>query len=148
MPLYSNVLVAVDLMPDSADLIRKAAEIAARNDARLSLAHVVEYMPVEPTAEVLLPPTQDLEPELLEGAERQLADVAEACGVGKAPRHVVLGNTARDLARLIEENHIDLLVAGAHERHGLSLLAGGTERSLLKHAPCDVLVVRLKKPAG
>jgi len=146
MPLYANVLVAVDLTPDSADLIRKAAEIAARNDARLSLAHVVEYMPVEPTAEVLLPPTQDLEPELLEGAERQLSEVAVACGVGKSARHVVLGNTARDLARLIEENNIDLLIAGAHERHGLSLFAGGTERSLLKHAPCDVLVVRLKKP--
>ena len=145
MPLYSNVLVAVDLTPDSSQLIRKAAEIAARNEARLSLAHVVEYMPVEPTAEVLLPPAQDLEPELMEGAERQLAEIAEACGLAHAPRHVVLGNTARDLARLIDDHHIDLLVAGAHERHGLSLLAGGTERSLLKHAPCDVLVVRLRK---
>lgn len=144
MPLYSNVLVAVDLTPDSADLIRKAAEIASRNDARLSLAHVVEYLPVEPTGEVLMPASQDLEPELLEGAQRQLEQVAEACGVAGAPRHVVLGSTARDLARLIEENHFDLLVAGAHERHGLSLFAGGTERSLLKHAPCDVLVVRLK----
>lgn len=145
MPLYSNVLVAVDLTADSAELLHKAAEIAARNEARLSIAHVVEYLPVEPTGEVLMPTSQDLEPELLEGAQHQLEKLARSCGIEQAARHVVLGSTARDLARLIEENHFDLLIAGAHERHGLSLFAGGTERSLLKHAPCDVLVVRLKK---
>lgn len=144
MSIYTHVLVAVDLAPDSVELIRKAKEIASRNDAPLSLAHVVEYLPVEPTGEVLMPPSQDLEPELLEGARRQLDELATANGVGDCTRHVVLGNTARDLARLIEEHGVDLLVVGAHERHGLSLLVGGTERSLLRHAPCDVLVVRLK----
>ncbi len=144
MSIYTQVLVAVDLAPDSAVLIRKAVRIAACHAARLSLAHVVEYLPVEPTGEALLPSMQDLEPELLAGAQRQLKEVAATCGVDNATRHVVLGNTARDLARLIEEHGIDLLIAGAHERHGLSLFAGGTERSLLKRVPCDVLVVRLK----
>ena len=144
MSIYTHVLVAVDLAPDSAELISKAKDIAARNDAHLSLAHVVEYLPVEPTGEVLMPPSQDLEPELLEGAQRQLDELAAANGVGDCSRHVVLGNTARDLARLINEHEVDLLVVGAHERHGLSLLVGGTERSLLRHAPCDVLVIRLK----
>lgn len=145
MSTYTHVLVAVDLAPDSAELIHKAKDIAARNKARLSLAHVVEYLPVEPTGETLMPVSGDLEPELLNGAQRQLDELAAANGVGDCVRYVVLGNTARDLARLVEEHGIDLLIAGAHERHGLSLLAGGTERSVLKHAPCDVLVVRLKK---
>ncbi len=144
MSIYTQVLVTVDLAPDSAVLIRKAVKIAACHAARLSLAHVVEYLPVEPTGEALLPAMQDLEPELLAGAQRQLEEVAAICGVHSAARHVVLGNTARDLARLIEEHGIDLLVAGAHERHGLSLFAGGTERSLLKYASCDVLIIRLK----
>ena len=144
MSIYNHVLVAIDLAPDSAELIRKAKDVAARNEARLSLAHVVEYLPVEPTGEVLMPPSQDLEPELLEGAQRQLDELATAHGVSECARHVVLGNTSRDLARLVEEHEVDLLVVGAHERHGLSLLVGGTERSLLRHVPCDVLVVRLK----
>jgi universal stress protein A len=144
MSIYTQVLVAVDLAPDSAVLIRKAVRIAACHAARLSLAHVVEYLPVEPTGEALLPSMQDLEPELLAGAQRQLEEVAATCSVDNAARHVVLGNTARDLAHLIEEHDIDLLIAGAHERHGLSLFTGGTERSLLKRVPCDVLVVRLK----
>lgn len=145
MSVYTHILVAVDLTPDSAELIRKAKDIAERNEARLSLAHVVEYLPVEPTGEALMPAPQDLEQELLEGARRQLDELAETHGAGDSPRHVVMGHTARDLARLVEEYNADLLVAGAHERHGLSLLAGGTERSLLRHAPCDVLVVRLQK---
>ncbi|MGA7966076.1 MAG: universal stress protein [Gammaproteobacteria bacterium] len=144
MSIYTHVLVAVDLAPDSAELIRKAKDIASLNKARLSLAHVVEYLPVEPTGEALMPVSGDLETELLDGAQRQLAELAAANGAGDCAHHVVLGNTARDLARLVEEHGIDLLIAGAHERHGLSLFAGGTERSLLKHAPCDVLVVRLK----
>jgi len=143
MAVYKHILAAVDLGPDSKDLVRKAMAVAQDFGARLSLAHVVEYVPAEPTGEALMPPPVTLEPELQRGAERQLAELAEATGAGDAERHVVVGTIAGDLARIAAEQGADLLIAGAHERHGLLFFAGGTERSLLRHAGCDVLVVRL-----
>lgn len=145
MAVYRHVLAAVDLGPDSEALVRKAVAVAGCFDARLSLAHVVEYVPAEPTGEALLPPPVELEPELARGAERQLAELAQTAGAGGAERHVVIGTIAGDLARLAEDKQVDLLITGAHERHGLLFFAGGTERSLLKHASCDVLVVRLQR---
>lgn len=146
MAVYRHVLAAVDLGPDSEALVRKAVAVAKCFDARLSLAHVVEYVPAEPTGEALLPPPVELEPELARGAERQLAELAERTGAGNAKRHVIIGSIAGDLARLAEDKKADLLLTGAHERHGLLFFAGGTERSLLRHASCDVLVVRLERP--
>ncbi len=143
MATYRHVLVAVDLGPDSEALVRKALSVAADFGARVSLAHVVEYVPAEPTGEALLPPPVALEPELAHGAERQLAELAERVGAMNADRRVIVGTIAGDLARLAEEEGADLLLAGAHERHGLLFFAGGTERSLLRHAGCDILVVRL-----
>ena len=38
--MYNHVLVAVDLSDESAFLLEKAAKIAKRNDAKLSIIHV------------------------------------------------------------------------------------------------------------
>ena len=44
---------------------------------------------------------------------------------------------------------MDLIVIGARERHGLSILVNLTEDTVLHAAPCDVLAVRLTpKPAA
>ena len=39
---------------------------------------------------------------------------------------------------------LDLIVIGSHGRHGLALLLGSTANSVLHHARCDVLAVRLQ----
>ncbi|MGH8427669.1 MAG: universal stress protein [Gammaproteobacteria bacterium] len=145
MDTYSHILAAVDLTADSEALVRRTVAIANRFEARLSLAHVVEYVLAEPAGETLLPPPISLEPELASGAERQLAELAVQAGATNADRHVAVGSIPAELSRLVAELKADLLITGAHERHWLALFTGGTERSLLKHAPCDVLVIRLRK---
>lgn len=143
MAVYSHVLAAVDLGPDSEALVRRAAAVATAFGARLSLAHVVEYVMAEPAGEVLVPPPMSLEPELARGAETRLAALAERAGAPTAARHIAIGNISAELDRLVEELHADLLISGAHERHGFAIFVGHTERSLLRHTGCDVLVVRL-----
>ncbi len=145
MTAYSHLLAAVDLGTDSEALVRRAVGVAADFGARLSLAHVVEYLPAEPAGEALLPATAELEPELVNGAERQLAELAARAGCGDALQHVAVGNIPSELARIAEDLGVDLLVTGAHEHRGIFFFAGGTERSLLKRVGCDILVIRLRK---
>jgi universal stress protein A len=148
MSAYSHLLVAVDLSTDSPALLKRAIAIADDFGAGLSLAHAVEYLPAEPSGEAMFPDSAELEPELIKGAEKQLAEFAARAGAKEASRHVVVGNIPSELARLAEELGADLLVSGAHEKHGIFSFAGGTERSLLKRANCDLLVIRLKEQNG
>ena len=41
------------------------------------------------------------------------------------------------------DRQADLIVVGSHGRHGLALLLGSTASSVVHHAKCDVLAVRL-----
>ena len=64
------------------------------------------------------------------------------------------GQVWKNLAGVIEENHIDLIVVGTHGRSGLGkLLLGSVAEDILRHASCPVLTVgpkvsgRAKLPA-
>ena len=140
---YSHVLIAVDLTEDSEMVVHRGLEIARRFNAQVSLLHVVEFIPVDPAGEALLPPPVDLESELVQGARQRLDALCDSVGLKDIPRRVEMGSIKAELLRVAEEEHADLIVLGSHERHGLALLLGSTEKSILHKASCDVLAVRL-----
>jgi len=53
--LYRRILLVVDLTEDSRTIGVRARAIAAACGAEIALLHVVEYVPVEPLGETLLP---------------------------------------------------------------------------------------------
>lgn len=140
---YQHLLIAVDLTEASEKVATRAKALAESCNARLNLLHVVEYVPVDPAGEALLPPPVNMEEELMDAARKRLDALAEKLELPDCRRHVVLGNIKTEVARFASENDVDLIVLGSHERHGLQLLLGSTERSVLSAAPCDVLAVRL-----
>ncbi|HET7174555.1 MAG TPA: universal stress protein [Gammaproteobacteria bacterium] len=140
---YSHVLIAVDLSDDSDAVVHRGLEVARRFNARATVLHVVEFIPVDPAGEALLPPPMDLENELVQGAKRRLEDLCGSLNIKDLPHRVVTGVIKAELLRTVMEEHIDLIVLGSHERHGLALLLGSTEKSILHRASCDVLAVRL-----
>ena len=60
MGQYKNVLVVVDLSDDSERVALRAKAVAGgpENNASLKLLHVVEYVPLEPMGETLMPAVQ------------------------------------------------------------------------------------------
>ncbi|MGH8281555.1 MAG: universal stress protein [Gammaproteobacteria bacterium] len=143
MSAYTHVLVAVDLTQDSDVVARRGHELAGRYQAKLGLLHVVEFIPVDPTGEALLPPPVDVEGELVQGARQRLDTLCNSLGLQTAARRIEVGNIKAEILRVAGEEQADLLVLGSHGRHGLALLMGSTEKSLLHKAPCDILAVRL-----
>lgn len=142
MPDYKKILLVVDLSDDSQVVGERAKAIAACYQSEITLLHVVEYVPVEPMGEALLPAVQ-IEGELVERATKRIAELATRAGLEAAQRVVRAGNIKSEVVRIAQETGADLIVLGSRERHGLAILLNFTEDTILHAAPCDVLAVRL-----
>jgi universal stress protein A len=140
MPPYSHLLVLVDLAPDSNQVLARAKQVAS--DATLTMLHVVEYVPVEPMGESMLPALQ-IEAELKQRATDRLRQLADAHQLSHCTQLVIIGSIKAETWRLAQELKCDLIVVGNHERHGLKALMNFTEDAILHIAPCDVLAVHL-----
>jgi universal stress protein A len=108
----------------------------------VELLHVVEFVPVEPMGETIMPAVE-VENELLQRAAASLRAMAVELGLPEAVCHVEAGNVKTEIVRIARERHVDLIVLGSRERHGLSILVNLTEDTVLHAAPCDVLAVRV-----
>lgn len=138
---YKKILACLDLTDGSERIAERAKDLAVRHGADVVLLHVVEYVPVEPMGEALLPAVQ-IEGELVERATVRIAELAKRCGLEAAQRIVRAGNIKGEVVRVAQESAIDLIVLGSRERHGVSILFNQTEDTVLHAAPCDVLAVR------
>ncbi|HTL92508.1 MAG TPA: universal stress protein [Steroidobacteraceae bacterium] len=143
MAVYRRVLLVVDLTDDSLAIGRKAQMLAAALGAEVELLHVVEFVPVEPMGETLMPAVQ-IEEELLQRAQQRLVALAAELGLAGAACRVESGNVKAEIVRVARERHADLIVLGSRERHGLSILVNLTEDTVLHAAPCDVLAMRAR----
>lgn len=143
---YRHVMAPLDLKQDSERVLRAAVAVAKRNNARLSVLHVVEYAPIDPGGDIMLPTPLDITDKLTERAESDLALLCERCGANGATRSVVVGSIKGEILQAASSGNADLIVIGNHERHGLAILLNHTEDTLLHEAPCDILAIRLGKP--
>jgi universal stress protein A len=142
MDTWRQILVAVDLSEDSERVVQKALDVAKRHGASVQLLHVVEYVPVEPMGEALLPSMQ-IEEELLRSARVRLDRLGEQFGIAGDARTLRSGSIKVEILRAARETGVDLIVLGSRERHGLAIILNLTEDTVLHAAPCDVLAVRL-----
>ncbi|MGH8250490.1 MAG: universal stress protein [Steroidobacteraceae bacterium] len=143
MGIYRRILAVVDLAEQSEQVGAKARDLAAVLGAELSILHVVEYVPVEPLGETLLPAVQ-IEEELVQRAKQKLAELAGKLGIAAVKQDIAAGNIKAEIVRAAQEQHADLIVLGSRERRGPSILVNFTEDTVLHAAPCDVLAVRLR----
>jgi len=142
MANYKNILLVVDLSDDSRIIGERARAIAAAFDSQITLLHVVEYVPVEPMGEALLPTVQ-IETELVERARGKLTELAQKLSLQHCRQLVETGGIKAEIVRSAQKLGSDLIVLGSRERHGLAILLNFTEDTILHAAPCDVLAVRL-----
>jgi universal stress protein A len=142
MSVYRRILLATDLSDDSLFIARRAQALASALGAQLDILHVVEYVPVEPMGETLMPAVQ-IEEELITRAGRQLHAMAAELGVPAERCSVETGNIKAEIVRAARERQADLIVVASRERHGPSIFLNLTEDTVLHAAPCDVLAMRI-----
>jgi universal stress protein A len=140
---YKKLLVLLDLSEDSEQVAIAGRDLAAYSNAAMVVLHVVEFVPVEPLGESLMP-TAQIEDELIKRSRAKLTDLIARLALPRATGRVEAGNTKAEILRVADEEQVDLIVLGSRERHGLAILVNFTEDTVLHAAHCDVLAVRLK----
>ncbi len=143
MPAYKKILVLLDLSDGSEQVAVAGRAMAAHSQASVVALHVVEFVPVEPMGESLMPALQ-IEEELIARSRKMLEDMVKRLGLERTICRVEAGNTKAEILRVAEQERADLIVLGSRERHGLAILVNFTEDTVLHAAHCDVLAVRLK----
>jgi universal stress protein A len=140
---YQKLLILLDLSQDSEQVVAAAQNLAARSNAAMVVLHVVEFVPVEPMGDSLMPTVQ-IEEELIARSHSKLNELAAKLGLSGSTLRVEAGNTKAEILRVAKEENVDLIVVGSRERHGLAILVNFTEDTVLHAAHCDVLAVRLR----
>jgi universal stress protein A len=140
---YRKILLLLDLSDASAQVARAARDLAQGSDAEIIALHIVDFVPVEPMGETLLPSVA-MQSDLAASARERLATLLRSQGLPNARGRVEIGNTKAQILRVAAEEAADLLVLGSRERHGLAILVNFTEDTLLHASHCDVLAIRLK----
>lgn len=142
MSAYQHVLAVVDLGATSAKVLQHAARVARLCGAGLSVLHVVNYS-LSADADYVIPPDDEKERMLVESALQKLHElVAHEELDGIAQCIVTSGRPKVEILRTAEREEADLIVVGAHGRHGLTGLLGSTADRVLHRATCDVLTVQ------
>lgn len=141
---YTHILLAVDFSEHARQVSVRAREMAVRNQAKLSLVHVVENLPITDAAYGPIPFDVDLTQEWLDASKERLKKLGKELDIPEERQWLEMGSAKLEIVRVAEENNVDLIVVGSHGRHGLALLLGSTANGVLHHAKCDVLAVRLK----
>jgi len=142
MPLYNNILVAIDLSDESTHVLSKAAQLATDNSATLHVAHIIEPLGYAYGGDIPMDLTE-VQQQLDEHARARLAKFGEQYGIASANQIVEIGKPEVEIHRIAKEKSMDLVVVGSHGRHGLQLLLGSTANAVLHGSHCDVLAVRI-----
>ena len=143
MPGYKKILVLLDLSDDSEQVAIAARDLVEHSNASMLALHVVDFVPVEPLGESLMP-TAQIEDDLIKRSREKLDALIARLALPRSVGRVESGNTKAEILRVAEEEKADLIVLGSRERHGLAILVNFTEDTVLHAAHCDVLAVRLK----
>ena len=87
MARYKKLLVLLDLSQDSEQVAIAGRDLAAHSNASMVVLHVVEFVPVEPLGESLMPTVQ-IEDELINRSRARLAEFISRLGLANATGRV------------------------------------------------------------
>ncbi len=145
MSYYQHILVGVDLSDESEQVLARASSIAGGEQAKLSLAHIIEPLTFAYGGDIPMD-LSEVQDQLQAQATEQLAGLAQSVGIAPEDQHVLIGQPATEIHQLAKDQSADLIVVGSHGRQGLALLLGSTANGVLHGAKVDVLAVRVHAP--
>jgi nucleotide-binding universal stress UspA family protein len=139
-----HFLVPIDFSEYADYALEYAMALASKLDARITLLHVIQSMPLGGAdMGVTLPYAylQDLEAELRTNLESYRTRVTTAGLEGEMV--LVHGIPFHEIIETAKAQQVNLIIMGTHGRTGLShVFLGSVAEKVVRMAPCPVLVAR------
>jgi universal stress protein A len=138
---YRNIVIATDFSEHSARAAARASQVAGSSDARITVLHVVTYIPPA-YVNMEIPAPFSSEEYLRNRAQEHLAEWCNNTGLSDCTQVVKTGPAKRVVEETTSELGADLLIIGASGETGLVRAFGSVAGHIAQHAECDVLLVR------
>jgi nucleotide-binding universal stress UspA family protein len=143
MPIH-HVLVPTDFSASAEQALDYAIRLARTCNARLTLLHVIQPVPMGGVDMGVALPEAYLQ-EVEEAAQGSLEEaLARVTAAGLTAEQVVLyGVPFQEIVETAKARQVDLIVMGTQGRTGfMHVLLGSVAEHVVRLAPCSVLVVR------
>ena len=148
----TRILLATDGSAEAGLATRTAVDLAQMSDSELHVIYVLDDAPLAMVyPDVADPEGVELEDPVLEedfekrGRELLDAEVERVRSAGGkvAGAHLTMGEAAREIVNLAEDQGAGLIVMGSRGHGGLRrALMGSVSDTVVRHAHCPVLIVR------
>ncbi|MCS3457662.1 universal stress protein [Aeromonas rivuli] len=137
-----TLLCPVDFSQMSQPVLDYAVFMAKSHNASLKLIHVVDQLHGFDSYKILHMTAIEITHEMERHAKEEIQRLIETLPIS-ADFVVRFGRAADEIVAQAKEDKVDLVVMGSHGRSGIShLLVGSVAESVVRHAPCPVLIVR------
>jgi nucleotide-binding universal stress UspA family protein len=143
MPVFTNILIAMDGSEASQRALSQAVDIAKLCNAKLHTIYVVETglfssLPMEGTVEIMY--------SVLEKEGDEVMERAKEYATGKSITvitHMKQGHAGSEILALAEEEKSDLIIVGSHGKSNTDrLLIGSVSTFVVTHSTVTTMVVR------
>ena len=141
MQHYQNILVPVDFSSASCYALKNADDLSKMIKARLTVLHVVDYIPPNYVASTI--PAKYASGELLvERARQQVDELITDMGLKNCDIVIKPGKAKNIIIHEVAEKNIDLIIMGAHDESMSGFSLGSIANRIIHSASCDVMLVR------
>ncbi|MEQ9451008.1 MAG: universal stress protein [Pseudomonadales bacterium] len=144
---YKHILVAINLEEPSDTVLSRAIEMTEQHGARLAIISVLPQvdsflsgMELLHSKEIVHSITRDGLWQLKSYLKQRLPQSLE----GRTEIRAFAGSPETSITSYAASHDCDLIIVGAHDRHGLEYFLGTTASAVLYRAHCDVLGIRDK----
>lgn len=146
MLTYKNILIAVDGSQEAEWAFNKAVEVAKRNNAKLIITNVIDsrtYTSYEVYDVQFTEKSKQFAEELLRGYK----GFAQKEGVEDVETLLEFGSPKAIIPKKIaQEVKADLVICGTSGLNAVErFIVGSVSEAIVRHSPCDVLVVRTEE---
>jgi nucleotide-binding universal stress UspA family protein len=143
MPVFTNILVAMDGSEASQRALSQAVDLAKLCNAKLHTIYVVETglfssLPMEGTVEIMYSVLEKEGEEVMERAKKYASEKSITVST-----HMKQGHAGSEILALAEEEKSDLIIVGSHGKSNTDrLLIGSVSTFVVTHSTVTTMVVR------
>jgi nucleotide-binding universal stress UspA family protein len=143
MPVFTNILIAMDGSEASQRALSQAVDLAKLCNAKLHTIYVVETglfssLPMEGTVEIMYSVLEKEGEEVMERAQKYASEKSIT-----VVTHMKQGHAGSEILALAEEEKSDLIIVGSHGKSNTDrLLIGSVSIFVVTHSTVTTMVVR------